>query len=423
MANSFHAGAEQGAAVGTETTRAMAASGAGVAGERVRPRGPAYAIDMFSGIGGMAMAVHAAAKGLRIRCACDSDADCREVMRVRFGLKEVQLIEDVRALRAGGPGMSASLVYGGFPCQDISHAGKRLGVVRGERSSLFSEMIRVAGEAGAGYMFLENVAALEKNGLDHVLARLAEAGWSDVRVAIASASHAGARHRRRRIFILARNAALADAAAPIRYAPPPPSGAHHTPWTEESEPAPRLCEAPAAMSLWWRTRVRMLGNTCVPQQGEAALRFLLLGNTACTAKKATWCDLWRASAGAFAGAGEVQRVPPSLLPPRKPSEMCPTLVANDQWGGNNAGKREDGTYSTMTLARWVRHMPERDTWGKASAEAQPLRRGIIMRIPWACWLMGFPADWLDMELPCDRDSRGTWRDERAPEDDGNGGRR
>jgi site-specific DNA-cytosine methylase len=406
-----------------------------------------YAIDLFSGIGGMALAVHAVADGLRMRCACDCEADCRAVMAARF--RDVltpgpaALHADVRALRAA-PG-SASLVYGGFPCQDVSHAGRQLGVVQGGRSSLFGEMIRIAAEAGAGYIFLENVSALAANGLDVVLARLAEAGWGDVRAATVAASEVGARHRRRRIFILARNAALAGAAPPIVYRPASPERAAGSFWDDAAEPAPRLSEPGTKMSPAWRARVRMLGNTCVPQQGEAALRFLLTGGGAEggahadgaswagiafgsparpagiafgsparppgseARPPARWCDLWEASRHLHAplevsgpsgsGAVAVPRVPP--LTRRGADELCPTLIANDRQGGNLAGRMPDGSYRSMTLARWVRHMPERGSWGKADPEAHPLRRGVILRVPWAAWLMGFPPDWLELPLPCD----------------------
>jgi hypothetical protein len=175
----------------------------------------------------------------------------------------------------------------------------------------------------------------------------------------------------------------------------------------------------------------MLGNTCVPQQGEAALRFLLLGEGEGPARLAAgatpsgamalrvtpseakgsasppWCALWEASKPWFgsrcdlpsAGPGSVPRVPPMIR--RAASDLCPTLVANDRQGGNLAGRMPDGSYRSMTLARWVRHMPERGTWGRPDTEAHPIRRGIIMRVPWACWLMGFPTDWLDLPLPCD----------------------
>jgi DNA (cytosine-5)-methyltransferase 1 len=95
----------------------------------------------------------------------------------------------------------ADLICGGFPCQDISNAGKRKGIT-GERSGLWKEFLRVIREVRPRYVLIENVAALANRGLDVVLCDLAQSGY-DAEWNIVSAASVGAPHRRERIFIVA----------------------------------------------------------------------------------------------------------------------------------------------------------------------------------------------------------------------------
>ena len=93
------------------------------------------------------------------------------------------------------------IITGGFPCQDISVAGKGAGI-EGVRSGLWFEYARLIGEIRPRYAIMENVGALTRRGLDRVLGSLSEIGydaqWSDIR-----ASDLGAPHRRERIWIVA----------------------------------------------------------------------------------------------------------------------------------------------------------------------------------------------------------------------------
>lgn len=93
------------------------------------------------------------------------------------------------------------IITGGFPCQDISAAGKGEGLA-GERSGLWSEMARAISEVRPRYAFVENSPLLTGRGLDTVLMDLAEIGY-DAEWCVLGASDVGAPHKRERIWILA----------------------------------------------------------------------------------------------------------------------------------------------------------------------------------------------------------------------------
>lgn len=95
------------------------------------------------------------------------------------------------------------VIAGGFPCQDLSFAGKGAGLA-GERSGLFSEIIRVASIIKPRAIVLENVAALYARGLDVVLGEMAQIGY-DAEWHCVSAASVGAPHRRDRVFIIGWN--------------------------------------------------------------------------------------------------------------------------------------------------------------------------------------------------------------------------
>ncbi len=93
-------------------------------------------------------------------------------------------------------------IHAGFPCQDISVAGKQAGVGEGTRSGLYREVLRIAGAVRPRYIFLENVAAIKSNGLEQVVKDLAIMGY-DSRWLCIRASDVGAPHHRDRWFLLA----------------------------------------------------------------------------------------------------------------------------------------------------------------------------------------------------------------------------
>jgi DNA (cytosine-5)-methyltransferase 1 len=152
--------------------------------------------SLFSGIGGFDLGLERA--GMRILWQSEIDPYARRVLQKHW--PDVTLHGDIREL--GKHNLEpVDILCGGFPCQDISLAGKGAGI-DGARSGLWSEMWRVIRELRPRYVLVENVAALKSRGLDQVLGDLAACGY-DAEWDCIPAVAAGAPHRRDRIFIVA----------------------------------------------------------------------------------------------------------------------------------------------------------------------------------------------------------------------------
>lgn len=137
-------------------------------------------------------------------CAVEWDKHARQVLlaRQRDGcLPRFPIWDDVRTFD-GKPWQGiVDVVCGGFPCQDISAAGKGAGI-DGERSGLWGEMARIIGEIRPRHVFVENSPILTSRGLGRVLGDLAALGY-DAEWGVLGAHHAGGPHKRERIWILA----------------------------------------------------------------------------------------------------------------------------------------------------------------------------------------------------------------------------
>lgn len=137
-------------------------------------------------------------------CAVELEPYCRDVLlqRQRDGiLPRFPIWDDVRTFDGKPWRGLVDIVCGGFPCQDISAAGKGAGI-DGSRSGLWSEMARIIGEVQPRYALVENSPMLTVRGLGVVLGDLAAMGY-DARWGVVSAANAGAPHKRERIWILA----------------------------------------------------------------------------------------------------------------------------------------------------------------------------------------------------------------------------
>ena len=112
---------------------------------------------------------------------------------------------DVRLFNSSEYEGRVDCIHAGFPCQDISVAGKQAGVGEDTRSGLYREVLRIADVVRPGELFMENVSAILSNGLGVVLADLSARGYS-ARWVCLRASDVGANHHRDRWWLLARKA-------------------------------------------------------------------------------------------------------------------------------------------------------------------------------------------------------------------------
>ena len=154
-------------------------------------------IDTFSGIGGFSLAARWLG-GIETVQFVEREPYCHRILAKHW--PTVPIHDDICTFNPAP--RSADIVCGGFPCQDISTAGKQAGIKQGTRSGLFYELMRVICVVRPRYVVLENVSAILANGLDTVLGELAEAGF-DCEWACIPASAVGACHQRNRWWCVA----------------------------------------------------------------------------------------------------------------------------------------------------------------------------------------------------------------------------
>jgi DNA (cytosine-5)-methyltransferase 1 len=158
-------------------------------------------LHLFAGAGGGILASELL--GHRTICAVEFNEYARNVLVARQNdgtFPPFPVWDDVRTFDGKPWRGIVDIVSGGFPCQDISVAGKGAGL-DGERSGLWSEFARIIGEVRPRYAFIENSPMLTNRGLDRVLCDLAAMGF-DAEWGVLSAADVGANHLRERIWIL-----------------------------------------------------------------------------------------------------------------------------------------------------------------------------------------------------------------------------
>jgi DNA (cytosine-5)-methyltransferase 1 len=158
-----------------------------------------YYLDLFSGIGGFALGAYR--EGVRFDEHYFSEIDKYAISVYQKRFPDAIPLGDIKKIKGDRLPKGQWIISGGFPCQDISVAGKGAGL-DGDRSGLWFEYARLISEIRPCFALMENVGALTVRGLDRVLGSLAEIGydavWQDIR-----ASDVGAPHRRERIWIVA----------------------------------------------------------------------------------------------------------------------------------------------------------------------------------------------------------------------------
>jgi len=226
-------------------------------------------LDLFSGIGGLSLGLHWA--GMRTTAFCEADPFARAVLARHW--PGVPIYGDVRTLTAarlradGVP--RPDLLCGGFPCQDISLAGRAAGI-EGPRSGLWSHMARLVRECRPRWVVAENVPGLRGRGADRVLSELEAAGYACWPLVV-GAVHAGAPHRRSRVWLVAQAVAADGGGAGLEaWQPAPARTAPGLPVERRggwpAEPALRRVDDgfPRGVDRNRRACIRALGNAVVP---------------------------------------------------------------------------------------------------------------------------------------------------------------
>jgi DNA (cytosine-5)-methyltransferase 1 len=163
------------------------------------------AVSLFAGIGGFDLALER--NGIEVVASVEWDKHAQSVLKKRFPNSQIygdiQGVTGEQLINAGFDPRNG-IITGGFPCQDLSVAGKRAGL-GGNRSGLFWEICRLLDETKAQYFILENVPGLlsSNNGADMgtVITALAQRGYG-LAYRVLDAQHFGVPQRRRRVFIV-----------------------------------------------------------------------------------------------------------------------------------------------------------------------------------------------------------------------------
>lgn len=220
-------------------------------------------LSLFAGIGGLELGLERA--GMNVVGQVEINPFCRQVLAKHW--PDVPRHDDVRTAVEWWESETrpdVDLICGGFPCQDISEAGKRIGI-RGSRSGLWKAMRDTIGHLRPTYVLVENVAALAIRGLDVVLGDLSQIGF-DAEWATVSACSMGAPHPRERMFVLAYPACSGFGGVRSTWPAREPTGRRaqpRGPWAAEPRPIGVAYGIPDRLD-----RNKALGNAVVPQVSE-----------------------------------------------------------------------------------------------------------------------------------------------------------
>ena len=177
-------------------------------------------VSLFAGIGGFDLAMQR--QGVKVVASVEIDKKCQEVLAHRF--PESKIFDDVTTVKGedlinAGFTPRTGIITGGFPCQDLSVAGKRAGLA-GARSGLFWEIARIVDETQTEYFVIENVPGLlsSNKGADFgvVIGTMADIGYS-LGWRVLDAQHFGVPQRRKRIFIVGRRGTDSTSPAEILF--------------------------------------------------------------------------------------------------------------------------------------------------------------------------------------------------------------
>ncbi len=241
-------------------------------------------LDLFTGIGGITLALR---QWVSPVAYCEISAYCQSVLLSRMqegDLPKAPIWDDITTLGdAIFDSVLIDIIYGGFPCQDVSFAGHGAGL-EGKRSGLFFQIVSLAEKIRPSFIFLENVPAICRRGGLRVVREITELGY-DCRWCVISASSFGALHRRERWFLLAHSPSKSSNGSDI-----------HQEYDEKKKgESRRECSAEywpfESKEHWQKTvsemgkcndglpyhldRLKALGNAVVPIQVREAFKILM----------------------------------------------------------------------------------------------------------------------------------------------------
>lgn len=235
--------------------------------------------SLFLGIGGLELGLERA--GMRVAWQVEIDPFCRDILAQHW--PDVPRLTDVRSPETSRL-PTVDLVCGGFPCQDLSHAGKRAGL-DGARSGLWIEFRRIVGALRPRWVVIENVQHAWRSWVPFVRGDLWALGYASLPVSL-RASDFGAPYHRARTFVLAdsfgillreqqRGRGWASRTGEVEPPKPGPKGfvdqAWQWPtdchwWVFEPNVARVVPRAPRTLDR--AAREKALGNCVVPQLSE-----------------------------------------------------------------------------------------------------------------------------------------------------------
>lgn len=232
--------------------------------------------SLFSGIGGFELGLERAIPGAKTVWQCEQNTFCQKVLKKHW--PSAVIYDDVRTIdETVAP---IDILCGGFPCQDISVAGKQRGIEHGTRSGLWWEMHRIARILQPRIIIMENVSAILSVGGRTVIRSLAEIGY-DCEWTVISARQFGAPHKRDRWFGVAYptdpdmsrrekqyESIMLEKECRFRGGDSKNGGIHtgHNYWNRTTRPAP-LCRMDDGISHRV-ARLTALGNAIVPACSE-----------------------------------------------------------------------------------------------------------------------------------------------------------
>lgn len=385
-------------------------------------------VDVFSGIGGITLGIAPFAQPLQY---CDIERYCQSVLLQRMSdglLDKAPIHTDIRNLHIS-PVVNPDMICGGFPCQDISSIGLQRGIVGGERSSMFYEIMRIVdSKPSIKVVFLENVANILNCGIKEVVDELSSRGFS-MQWLLRSAGSQGAPHVRNRWFCLACRddgaQRVYDIVAAWQKDEEKDPLSNHS-WLRE--PEARVSFRPsvredASYDDYWSNRCQALGNAVVPCIVRSAFVELALASRKWPQYMELLSDTstpisdlnYPYSDSAIVAGGLLYNVPR-----RRAQPIAHTVQIMSPGGPKANGEyvrfenyptpRRGITHASSLTDRSIRDLPTILVYCKQTAdrlrsmeppfvppEDKQIHSLLIPNVNYVEWMMGYPADWTRIE--------------------------